>query len=63
LKQKITKGAHGRISGGWGGVPVLFSPSSSDLGRVAGTTGLVLVVRDLPEGGTFVDIELTALSN
>jgi hypothetical protein len=44
-------------------VPVLFSPSSSDLGRVAGTTGLVLVVRDLPEGGTFVDIELTALSN
>jgi hypothetical protein len=56
-----TKGAQGLISGGCVSASVLFSPSSSDLRRVAGTRGLV-VVWDLPEGETFVDTELTALS-
>jgi hypothetical protein len=62
LKQPKIKGAQGLISGGCGSVSVLLSPSSSDLRRVAGTRGLVLVVWDLPEGETFVDTELTALS-
>jgi hypothetical protein len=57
-----TEGARGRVSGGRGIVLVLFSASSSDLRRVAGTTGLVLVW-DLPGRGMFVDAELTALSN
>ncbi len=57
-----TKGAQGLISGGCGSASVLFSPSSSDLRRVAGTRGLVLVVWDLPEGEMFVDTELIALS-
>jgi hypothetical protein len=51
------------MSDGCRGVSVLFSPSSSDLRRVAGMRGLVLVVRDLPEGETFADTGLTALSN
>lgn len=51
------------MSGGCKSVSVLFSPSSSDLRRVAGIRGLVLVVRDLPEGETFADTVFTALSN
>jgi len=51
------------MSGGCRSVSVLFSPSSSDLWRVAGIRGLVLVVRDLPEGETFANAGLTALSN
>ena len=51
------------MSDGCRSVSVLFSPSSSDLGRVAGMRGLVLVVRDLPEGERFANTGLTALSN
>ena len=51
------------MSGECGSVSALFSPSSSDLRRVAGISGVVLVVRDLPEGETFADMGLTALSN
>jgi hypothetical protein len=51
------------MSDGCRGVSALFSPSTSDLRRVAGMRGLVLVVRGLPEGETFADTGLTALSN
>ncbi len=61
IETKRTKGAQGLISG-CGSASGLFSPSSSDLRRVAGTRWLVLVVWDLPEGELFVDTELTALS-
>ncbi len=57
------KGAQEQISGNCGSASILFSPSSSDLGRVAGTRGLVPVVWDLSDGETFVDRELIALSH
>ena len=57
------RGAQERISGSCGSTSILFSPSSSDLGRVAGTRVLAPEMWDLPEGGAFVDTELIALSN